>query len=98
MRSYCFALTSPSGLEQLLRMGQFPDSERAICLAELVAAEFSVDENGQRPDWTMEVRDSEGSVAFSVAIGNDALHMTSIACPETLYEYANSAVPGTVRR
>lgn len=98
MRNYCFALTSPSGLEQLLRVGQFPDSERAICLAELIASELSIDENGQWPDWTMEVRDSEGSVVFSVAVGNDALHMTDSAFPRTLYEYTNSAAPATVPR
>ncbi len=64
MRDYSFILTSPSGAEQLYRLGQFPDSEHAFCLAELIASELSLDENAQWRGWMLEVRDCEGAPVF----------------------------------
>jgi hypothetical protein len=70
MKSYSFALTSPSGPEQLYRIGQFPDLQHAFCLAELIASELSIDENGPWFGWTVEVRDCAGSLIRSVPVGH----------------------------
>lgn len=77
MRNYSFTLTNPSGLDQLYRMGQFPDLEHAICLAELIASELTIDDNGEWPSSRLEVRDCEGLLVFSVLIGQDAVDMTN---------------------
>jgi hypothetical protein len=86
MRNYSFILTSPSGSEQLYRMGQFPDFEHAFCLAELIAGELGIAPNSQWAGWTMNVQDNEGSLVFSVPVGSgdagttdDAFEMTSRA-------------------
>lgn len=74
MGNYLFTLISPSRSEQLYRMGQFPDSEHAVCLAELIASELSIDDTGKWLGWTIEVHDSKGSLVFSVPVGHsDAL-------------------------
>lgn len=84
MRTYSFSLTSPSGLEQLYRIGQFPDAERALCLAELIASELSIGENGPYYGWTIEVRDCEGSPVSSSPLGEgDGLGMTNVAFAES---------------
>ena len=70
MKSYSFALTSPSGVEQLYRIGQFPDLQHAFCLAELIASELSIDENGPWLGWTVEVCDCAGSLIHSVPVGH----------------------------
>lgn len=70
MKSYSFALTSPSGAEQLYRIGQFPDLQHAFFLAELIASELSIDENGPWLGWTVEVRDCAGSLIHSVLVGD----------------------------
>jgi hypothetical protein len=68
MRDYCFILTSPTGPEQLCRMGQFPDSDHAFCLAEQIASELGADPNGPWTGWTIEVQDSAGSLVFSIPV------------------------------
>lgn len=68
MRDYSFILTSPSGPQQLCRIGQFPDSDHAFCLAELIASELGIDPNGQWTGGTIEVQDSEGSLVFSIPV------------------------------
>lgn len=68
MRNYSFVLTSSSGPEQLYRMGEFPDSDHAFCLAELIASDLSLDENRQWSGWTIEVRDGEGLLVFCVPV------------------------------
>jgi len=86
MRSYSFILASPSGSEQLYRMGQFPDFEHAFCLAELIASELSIDPNGQWTGWTIGVQDGEGSLVLSIPVGagfGDGLHMTDGAFETT---------------
>lgn len=70
MKSYSFALTSPSGPEQLYRFGQFPDLQHASCLAELIASELSIDENGPWFGWAVEVRDCAGSLIHSVPVSH----------------------------
>jgi hypothetical protein len=77
MQSYSFILTSPAASEQLYRIGQFPDSDHALCLAELIASELSIEANGPWSGWTIEVRDCEGSQVLSIPVGHDdGLHMT----------------------
>jgi len=67
MRNYSFILTSRTGSEQLCRLGQFPDSKHAVCLAEHIAAELSI--AGNWSGWTIEVRDCEGSPVLSIPLG-----------------------------
>jgi hypothetical protein len=68
MQNYFFSLSSPSGAEQLYRIGQFPGSEQAFCLAELIAAELNIDD-GKWSGWTIDVRDWTGSLVLSVPVG-----------------------------
>jgi hypothetical protein len=70
MKSYSFVLTNSSGPEQLYRIGQFPDLQHALGLAELIASELSIDENGPWFGWTVEVRDRAGSLVHSVPVGH----------------------------
>lgn len=86
MRNYLFTLISPSRSEQLDRESQFPDSEHAFCLAELIASELSIDETGKWRGWTIEVRDCKGTMVFSVPVGHsDALpHDKWRSCRESV--------------
>ena len=77
MRNYSFILTSPSGSEQLYRIGQFPDFEHAFCLAELIAGELGIDPNSPWAGWTMNVQDNEGVLVFSTPVSSgDVLDRT----------------------
>ena len=65
---FCFDKSIRTGTA--LSFWQFPDLQHASCLAELIASELSIDENGPWFGWAVEVRDCAGSLIHSVPVGH----------------------------
>ena len=59
LKLYSLALMTPAQVESELRAGIFPSAERAVELAEMIAAEMGLAE--ERSGWSIEVRDPQGS-------------------------------------
>jgi hypothetical protein len=68
MHKYCFALTNLPDSECHLRVGEFPDPERAFQLAELIALELGIEADGQWLGWRVEVRSPEGQTLFATPV------------------------------
>jgi hypothetical protein len=68
LQQYTLALMTPAQAEGELRAGIFPSAERAVELAELIAAEMSLAQ--ERSGWSIEVRDPQGSRLCIVAMGS----------------------------
>lgn len=67
MKNYTLVLMTPEQTESQLRVGEFPEADRAIELAELIAAEMGLEE--ERAGWSIEVRDPQGSRLHAVSVG-----------------------------
>jgi hypothetical protein len=68
MQKYCVVLRNPTDTECRVRVGEFPDSERAFQLAELVALELSVEADTRWLGWTVEVRSLQGQKLFATPV------------------------------
>jgi hypothetical protein len=66
VKRYTLALMTPERTETQLRVGEFPQPERAIELAALIAAEMGLEEGHM--GWSIEVRDPEGARLHAVQI------------------------------
>jgi hypothetical protein len=64
---------TPEQTETQLRVGEFPEAERAIELAELIAAEMSLEEG--RSGWSIEVRCPLGLRLYSAPVGTCASYL-----------------------
>ena len=71
MHRYCFALTSPLSTECHLRVGEFPNPEKAFQLAELIALELGIEADSQWAGWNVEVRSLQGERLFATAVGGE---------------------------
>ncbi len=54
-----------------VRVGEFPNSERAFQLAELIALELSAESDARWSGWTVEVRDVRGQRLFATPVGGE---------------------------
>jgi hypothetical protein len=67
LKKYILVLMTPEQAESQLRVGEFPEADRAIELAELIAAEMGLEE--ERAGWSIEVRDPGGSRLHAARVG-----------------------------
>jgi hypothetical protein len=63
LQQYTLALMTPAQTESQLRIGQFQEPGKAIQLAELIAAEMSLEPG--RLGWSIEVRDPQGAKLYT---------------------------------
>ena len=80
LKTYTFTLITPEQIESQFRVGEFPEAERAIELAELIAAEMGLAE--ERSGWAIEVRGPQGSRLHKVPVGpctSNAQHKAALA-------------------
>jgi hypothetical protein len=73
VQKYCVVLRNPTDSECRVRIGEFPDSETAFQLAELVALELSVEADTRWLGWTVEVRSLQGQKLFATPVAGERL-------------------------
>jgi hypothetical protein len=81
VHTYCIALRNPTDSECRVRLGEFPDSERAFQLAELIAFELGIEADARWSGWTVEVRSLQGQRLFATPVGGEAPSLSGSSSP-----------------
>ena len=76
MTEYCLVLMCPQHSETQVRVGEFPSAERAFELAELIASDLGIEEDGKWWGWTVEVRSAQGRKLFEAPVAGPQMLQT----------------------